>query len=932
MLQSRSGTARALEASRHICWSCRLKTEARRKYTTGESGRQTIKSVSPGRRAQRSSPADIGRTHHVNDGGAVGCWDLPPERTTKDGDESMSAEHGRKRAEGKESAIAREGVEHRPRTLDDETSAWVDQRLREKEQYIPGERNEWKLYKLQSARSTSENDPRMREAQSRTHSPRSNKPRAEVSHARRYHTAAPRRQQTAPAPQIADQLPPDGLPEWQKFEDPHGIRAQLRKWQELNGDSYQMNDEVQVDPGTNIDDLSNNMTRLPHEQGESAPTRAEMEEDQEEAAAFFMQSEASDDINGMEPNREVLNTGDLVEIERNKTGRESIIGIFVRSTGNLSQFYTINGRWVHMIDRYIPYSVSNWVPSELVAPLLDYLPAPETVETRFEELMEEAAVMDLNVPRHVSAGLISRMAQFEEESREIYRKNATALDGAHDLLAHDSDLRYGSLASAASTLLRTPVSQLTATALFAVRRALTSAGFAFSIDRRSHRHTGYLQIRSKEQVRLVNQVRGWMREWQDDVAYRASLSKEQSLKHRPSKAAMIVYSFIQKVIPIIKRSREDREPNEFGNLGPSKTRIPITPEQEAVRVRTQETFTPQDADLVRFFEAWALHQMFHGVPVLAALPPLVLQATGLYDQQSMLDVNTGYQFLQELGTIMPYENRTSFDPHLLLPSSQHSRPLQNLMASLLKMAHTHNFEDSMRHLRRDWKGLPVYCIDKAAAHEIDDGISIEETARSTHGAVEWWIHIHIANPTAFFSRDHPLAKMARHMGETIYMPERTYMMLPRWCTQQHFSLAPDRPCLTFSARVNEHGETLEHKITPGTIRNVFRLTPTEVAELLGAAPEDTHRESILTIGGEVPPTKQRRSRKADVSQRQVQQLRWLLQLANKRVDIRRRAGGLFFDSDKPDVNVWQQYKSPGLGWHHRSGKGGGSSKAIPSFR
>ncbi|KAF2766829.1 RNB-domain-containing protein [Teratosphaeria nubilosa] len=885
-----------------------------------QSGKQTtcIKSASPGRKEQRSSPTGTGRTHHVNDGGALERSGLSPNETTEENGDGKSAEHVPGRAEMKEGTKARKTKgKSIMDDLDDETRAWMEERLREKERRRQEERDEWELHNLQSARPKSDKAMRMTDAQKELHPSRSKKPQTHLSQARRYHTAPHRRQQTAAAPQIADQLPPDAFSEWQESESPHGIRAQLRKWHELNGAKYQMNDEVQVDQATNVhDDLSNNMTRLPNEQGETAPTRAEMEEDHDEAVAYFMQSETSDDINGVDANLKSLNTGDLVEIERKRTGRESLVAIFVRSTGRLAQFYTINGRWIHLEEKRIMYSVPNWVPSELVTPLLNYLPAPEIVETRIDELMEDAAIMDLNVPRHVSAGLISKMAQFEEETREIYRKNASALDGAHELLAHDSDLRYGSLASAASTLLRTPISELPVTALFAVRRALSSAGFAFDVDPRSHRHTGYLQIRSKQQVKLINQVRGWMREWQDDVAYRASLSGEQLLKHRSSKAAKFVYSFIEKAKSIVQRSREDRESNNFGGIGPSKTQIPITPKQDAVRVRTQEVFTAEETDIVRFFEAWALHQMFVGIPTLAALSPLVLQATGLYDRQLSLALSTGFQFLQELGTITPYENRTRFDTQLLLPSSQHSKPLQNLMTSLLSMANKHNFQDSMKHLRRDWKGMPVYCIDSADAHEIDDGISIEETGRSTHGAVEWWVHIHIANPTAFFSRDHPLAKMARHMGETIYMPERTYMMLPRWCTQQHFSLAPDRPCLTFSTRVNEHGETLEHKITPGTIRNVFRLTHQEVADLLGATPEDSHPESILTIGGEAPPARQRHSRKPDVSQKQVQQLRWLVQLANKRVDIRRRAGGLFFDVDKPEVSVWQQYKSSGLAWDH----------------
>ncbi|KAI7560940.1 RNB-domain-containing protein, partial [Hortaea werneckii] len=265
--------------------------------------------------------------------------------------------------------------------------------------------------------------------------------------------------------------------------------------------------------------------------------------------------------------------------------------------------------------------------------------------------------------------------------------------------------------------------------------------------------------------------------------------------------------------------------------------------------------TEQDTELVRFIEAWSLSQMFQGLPRIEALPPLLLQATGLYDEFE-LKTPTGLLFLQELGTVMPYENRVRFDQHLLLPSSQHSKPLQNLMTSLIEMGNNHSFVDTMEDLRHDWKELPVYCIDDAGAHEIDDGISVENAAVASVGPKEWWVHTHIANPTAFFGRDHALSKMARHMGETIYMPERTYMMLPRWATSRHFSLGKDRPCLTFSARLNEKGEILENKIQAGRVRNVFRLTPQEVKGLLGVEEGDDSPETVLTVGGEPPKPKE----------------------------------------------------------------------------
>ncbi|KAK0806666.1 3'-5' RNA exonuclease complex component [Friedmanniomyces endolithicus] len=709
-------------------------------------------------------------------------------------------------------------------------------------------------------------------------------------------------------------------------ENPNGIRAQLRRWQEVHGHENRPNMDIELgaDEDTDGGNLSNNLTRLP-ENNESAirNTPAEQEDDEREAMAHFTQA-SSEEPSSAERNTRFLQMGDLVEIEYLKSETPNTVAVFVRRIDGLAlaQMYTKQGRWIHVREKIVQYAIPGWVTEDMVKPLLQYLPSEEVVETGMEELMEQAYMKDLSVPREIAAPLVSRMVQFDVEAKDVYRKHARTLDNAHQLLAHDTDLRYGSLVSAATTLLRTPAEKLPMPALFAVRQALSNAGFAFSMDRNSHRLTGYLQIRSKEQVRMVENVRNWLREWQDDLAMTATLSAEQRRRHKPRRGAIHVYDFLDKVRAIIRKSRQDREPTIWGNVGPSKVRIPITPEQDCVRITQEETFNAQDTELVRFMEAWSLSMLFNGLPRILALPPLLLQATGLYENYDFIP-QTGMLMLQEIGTVLPYENRVRFDQHLLLPSSQHSRPLQNLMTSLLEMAKNHDFKDSMEDLRHDWGSMPVFCIDEAGAHEIDDGLSVEPAAVATDGTKEWWVHVHIANPTAFFERDHPLAKMARHMGESIYMPERTYMMMPRWSTQRHFSLAPGRPCLTFSARLDDKGRMMEHKIQNGRVKQVLRLTPEDVAVAMGKAEErdGQHPELTLTVGGEVPPERKKKNAAADLTPEMVEQLKVLNLLGDRRRDIRKAAGGMFFDSHQPSVNVWQSSKMSGLAWDNPYRKG-----------
>lgn len=714
----------------------------------------------------------------------------------------------------------------------------------------------------------------------------------------------------------------------EKLESPSGIRAQLRRWQELHGtdDSYPTK-PVDFDESNN--GPSNTLTRL----GENDTRRrdaAEDVEDQQEAMMEFTNAKI-DELSGNQLDPRFLKQGDLCEIEFPTSERESIIAVFVQRIQDMAQFYTIQGRWMHMEEKRVQYAVPGVITPDMLAPLIQYLPTAERMINR-EHLDQLAYVEDMSVPRRVSSPVIDRLVRFQHESDEIYRRHASTLDNAHDVLAHDKDLRYGSLVSAATTLLRITADKVTPAVLFTVRKSLMRAGYAFNIDRRSHRATGYLQIRSRDQVRMVEWVRNWMREWQDDLAAMAGKSPKAKLKHKSSRGAQIVKGFLEKCRRAILKSRETRKPTPYGNVGPSNVKLPITAEQGAVRSTQEELFTTEEEELVRFMEAWTCSNMFLGLPRIGSLPPLLLQALGLYAEEDYgFQAHTGFLFLQELGTITPYENRIRFDQHLLLPSSQHSRPLQKLMSNIMSMSQEPGFDDSMADLRHDWGQMPVFAIDAAGAHEIDDGISLERAGiNSKTGKSYYWIHVHIANPTAFFGRDHALAKMARHMGESIYMPERAYMMLPSWASNRYFSLGPNRPCLTFSMKMDEDGNKVEHTIRPGRIRNVIRLTPSEVEQILGeeqtAAPSD---ELVMTVGGDPPPPKPHRSSLPSLTPNMIDDLKVMARIADGRSAARRAAGGVFFDMHKPEVNVWQSHRGPGLAWDHPFRKGSRITEGDP---
>ena len=748
------------------------------------------------------------------------------------------------------------------------------------------------------------------------------------SRPRLFHTSARRHQQAAAATVQSD----DHVVEFpatrtrpNKYSD---IRQQLRQWQDDHGDPKEDTKPQPVFDADNIDpdDMMNSMTRLP-DMNTAIQQSAAQDEEERSANSHMPTTDSRDGIaseNADTADTTFLNTGDLVELEYTSSERNSVLAVFVRRIpGSDAQFFTMQGRWVFMKEKKIMWSLPGWASKSDLAALMEYLPNPQTA-IELEEMLERAQVEDLSVPRSASGPLVKRLVGFWTETQSIYRKHASVLDNAHNLLAHESDLRYGSLVSASSTLLQIPANELPVAALYAVRTALGRAPLAFSTDRRSHRMTGYLQIRSKESVRMIQHVRDWMRDWQDDVAAK---SHDGRIRKHTRRGAQYIYSFLEKARKIVLNSREDRDvlPLRIGNIGISKKRFPISEDSQAVRITQDMQFTEQDMEIVRFIEAWCASGTLRDVVAYAALPPMLLQATGLYEQFEQLEPGTGFTFLQELGVLLPYENRVRFDSHLLLPSSQHSKPLQNLMDNLIKMQHNHDFRDSMQSLRRDWGSLPVFCVDDAGAQEIDDGVSIEPVDGKDD---EYWLHAHVANPTAFFERDHSLAKMARHMGESIYMPERAYMMLPRWATSQHFSLAKDRPCITFSTRVNLNADILERRVTPGIVHNVISLTPSDVTSLLGE--KDPQKEkTVLTVGGGPPPQTVKKSMIDDVSEEMKQSLHAMRTLTDKLSGKRLGRGGIFFDNAENDISVWQNSKGQGLAWDHPWRRGSRTVEGDP---
>lgn len=593
-----------------------------------------------------------------------------------------------------------------------------------------------------------------------------------------------------------------------------------------------------------------------------------------------------------------------------------MLAVFVREFENLAQFYQMNGKWANRTLRTVRYNVPDFFHASDLSELINYLPSEEASI----EMMSKSPEHDVAVPREIGAKLVKGMTGFFNEAEDVYRKHASTLDNAHQILAHPTDHTFGTLEKIASKLIGTsskgkplPLSQA---ALYAVHRALVHSGYGFSVDVKNHRKSNLFQIRPKEQVQRFERVRGWLRDYQEALAVTAGKGADAEIRNHSTGAA-VVQEFVEKAQQLIRQSRSMRPATLQGCVGPSKYTLSSQNDVEPSLIPSLE-FSTTDRDIVRFMEAHALTGTFKLYSEYKGLAPIILRAVGAY-QGYPLTYATVFMFLQEIGVTRPFENRTIFDPDLMLPGTNASRVVERLTHSAKILANESSEQgtltDTLQDLRRDWGKMDVFCIDDEGAKEIDDGLSLEAIPDSPS---EYWVHIHVANPSAFFDHTSIFAKFAGHQTETLYLPEMTFPMLPKRLTQTHFSLASGRPVLTFSARLAETGELVDFKITPGIIRNVTFVTNDDVLRAVGGQPQPPENVVDLVVGGQ-PPTTSNGRRPISLKNWQKEQLAKLHSLAHaRRLKFGRHTYGAAVINTEYDVTLWSQAgaKTTGLIFNH----------------
>ncbi|NBI72192.1 ribonuclease R [Clostridiaceae bacterium] len=130
--------------------------------------------------------------------------------------------------------------------------------------------------------------------------------------------------------------------------------------------------------------------------------------------------------------------------------------------------------------------------------------------------------------------------------------------------------------------------------------------------------------------------------------------------------------------------------------------------------------------------------------------------------------------------------------------------------------------------RLDLRGLLTVTIDGEEAKDLDDAITLEQTAGG------WRLGVHIADVTHYVKENSPLDEEALRRGTSIYLTDRVIPMLPHRLSNGICSLnqGEDRLALSCLLDLDGKGAVMGHEIAETVIRVDRRMTYTAVEAIV----------------------------------------------------------------------------------------------------
>ena len=579
--------------------------------------------------------------------------------------------------------------------------------------------------------------------------------------------------------------------------------------------------------------------------------------------------------------------------------------MIIRYIKKILQVYTIQGEIRNLHPRSVYFAVQGVIPSNELGLAMPHFP----IDMDRNEAGKPQVEAEIVIPRDVGFPLIDRMVKLTSSADECYRNNAYKLDHVWETIMHTQESQVFSLEEIATRVFQQPdMSTITTAMLWCLYRVMIQDE-RFLMDTLFHRLSPQFRLLSQEDYDDRLMVLEWIRDYQECQASDtiASIIGESN-SEKDSRRSNALYGFIRKAQAVVGKGREIRSLMPSGQLGPSKVRsspVGVLPPPDTEYC---QDFNKDETKILRYLIDWVLTRKIQDNTNSASIGPATLRATGLYDG-FQFDRVTGFLLLKELGVIMPWENRATYDQSFPMPGLGVDPALDEMQ----KLANPSDFvlKDSMRNLRKDWGDMPIFCIDSLGTEDVDDGISVEAVDDASS-----WVHIHVANPSAFIDKDSAIAKYAARLSSALYLSDRVYPMLESDRLRRHCSLAPGCPSITFSARMSFSGDILETKVAHGILHNVKRLTTETVNRHMYAEGSSSEKLPIITVGGEWPARMEEKDR--ILTDLEVKALFKLKELGSAR-HLKRNAR-ISVDMQFPIPEVYLGKAHPPFGGVHSAGR------------
>ena len=522
--------------------------------------------------------------------------------------------------------------------------------------------------------------------------------------------------------------------------------------------------------------------------------------------------------------------GDLVTFG----SRSRKLGIIVSMVGGFAVVFSELGTWHMRTLQALACPFPNFVSQKHVRDLSRHI--PEEFNIYNTQALDIEGLR--SIPRSISGKVLQQIRIFRAGVDEVHRGNVDRLSRPHRAITEgapcDAQLSLH-INEVSQRLLATDIGNHSApTSVFAVSEAVNRDHLVRSPFNK-YQLKPYHQFLRAETLEELDQVREWVRDYRERVMVPmgsiAEIVDERETSRNP------VSAFLNKARRMIVECRRLRQRCPNGHLGPL-----VNPQDANVAGKVaRESFTLEELKIISLFREWTCGLLVHHF-IYNDVGSTILKATGMYEDRPK-DAACGMIMLQELGQL-PRTGISKYTTDLDVPGRDPRSTLSIAHRKAQASLETFQLQDSMATFRKDWGNLAVYCIDSKSAMEIDDGLSWEPTEDDKSLG---WIHVHVANPSAFLNPDSAVGSFARELTRSMYFPHQHHSMLPHELTSNYFSLGRNRPCITFSARISRSGDMLEHNITHGVVHDVVHLEPEKLLAICNDSDEAPPAGDEITL-------------------------------------------------------------------------------------